>query len=58
MGRVSRGHPLTWLNDEPLIAAGELEKVRDYYAADWQACQDYVAEQSERLGVKRSATAK
>lgn len=31
------------LSSKPLIGPEELAKVRDYYAADWQACHDYAA---------------
>lgn len=51
--RLARFAPDSWLNDEPLIEEGQLQKVRDYYASDWQACRDYVEEQSRRLGVQR-----
>ncbi|NND82332.1 MAG: hypothetical protein HKN50_07885 [Gammaproteobacteria bacterium] len=52
--RLARFAPESWLNDEPLIEPAELEKVKHYYAEDWQACQQYVAAQAERLGVQRT----
>lgn len=53
--RLAKFAPDSWLSDEPLMDSARLEQIRDYYQADWQACQDYVAEQSQRLGVSRNS---
>ena len=53
--RIAKFAPDSWLNDEPLIAKGSLEKVTAFYKEDWQACQEYVEQQSLRLGVRRSS---
>lgn len=52
--RLAKFAPDSWLNDEPLIAEGSLDRVTTFYQDDWQACQEYVEEQSQRLGVSRS----
>lgn len=36
--------PEHWLSAEPLIPAGELEKVRAYFQDDWEKCQRYALE--------------
>lgn len=46
--------PESWLSDEPLIEQQRLDQVREFYADDWQQCYDYVAKQSEELGVTRN----
>ncbi|MEO0369021.1 MAG: hypothetical protein AAF197_09590 [Pseudomonadota bacterium] len=51
--RLARFAPDSWLNDEPLIEERDLQEVREFYTEDWQKCLDYVAEQSERIGVPR-----
>jgi len=52
--RLARFAPDSWLSEEPLINQEELVKVKEFYQDDWQACYDYVAEQSNRLGVQRN----
>ena len=39
--------PDAWTSDEPLIEQKELDKVREFYQDDWQACIDYVAQHNE-----------
>lgn len=51
---VARVVPDSWLSDEPLIADGALERVREHYRDDWQACIDYVTAQAQGLGVQRN----
>ena len=41
--------PDTWISDEPLIEQAELDKVRDFFQDDWQACVDFVAKQNNSL---------
>ena len=43
--------PDSWLSEEPLIDKARLEKIKDYYQDDWQACEDYVVEQNIALGL-------
>ena len=50
--RLAKFAPDSWLNQEPLIETGALERVRMYYQDDWQACRQYVDQQAERLGVR------
>ena len=33
--------PEKWYSHEPLIPPGELEKIREYYREDWEACKSY-----------------
>lgn len=46
--------PESWVSNEPLIEAGQLEKIRDFYQQDWQECEAYVAQQAADLGVFKS----
>jgi len=41
--------PDSWISDEPLIEHIELNRVRDFYRDDWQACVDYVAQQNKSI---------
>ncbi len=52
--RLARFAPDSWLDDEPLMRDADLARVRDFYSADWAACQAYVADQCNRLGVSRN----
>ncbi|NNC98894.1 MAG: hypothetical protein HKN85_01805, partial [Gammaproteobacteria bacterium] len=49
---VARYAPDSWLSEEPLIDQARLKEIQDYYQADWQACNDYVAEQNRLLGLE------
>lgn len=49
--RLANFAPESWLSDEPLIDKARLQQIKDYYADDWQACNDYVAEQNKELGL-------
>jgi len=53
--RLIKFAPDSWLSDEPLLDQQHLQNIQEFYADDWRACQEYVAAQSVRLGVKRSA---
>lgn len=55
--RIARFAPDSWLNDEPLLIESHLEAIRDHFADDWQACYEYVAQQSLELGVTRNKPA-
>ena len=55
--RLARFAPSSWLDDEPLIDAEHLERIRDYFDDDWRQCYRYVEEQSLRLGVSRNVPA-
>ncbi len=55
--KMARFAPETWLDNEPLIQQADLDRIREHFAEDWQACYDYVARQSEALGVVRSTPA-
>lgn len=52
--KAARYAPESWLDDEPLLEQRDLEAIQDYFAEDWQACYQYVEEQSLRLGVTRN----
>ena len=52
--RLARYAPDSWLNDEPLIEADDLERVKPFYSQDWEDCLAYVEQQSLRLGVTRN----
>ncbi|MEM7358423.1 MAG: hypothetical protein AAF431_04970 [Pseudomonadota bacterium] len=49
--RLANLAPDSWLSDEPLIEPARLEQIKEYYKDDWQACNDYVAEQNRALGL-------
>ena len=49
--RLANFAPDSWLSAEPLINEARLDQIKDHYATDWQACKDYVAEQSKELGI-------
>ncbi len=36
--------PASWVSQEPLIPQAELDKVRDYFAEEWEKCQAYARE--------------
>lgn len=52
--RLAQFAPDAWLDDEPLLIESHSRAIRDYFADDWQACCDYVDQQSAELGVKRT----
>jgi hypothetical protein len=35
--------PPQWFSDDPLIPPEELEKIREFYTEDWEACRKYAA---------------
>ena len=51
--RLVKFAPDSWLDDEPLLIDSHSDAIREYFASDWQACYDYVEQQSLELGVKR-----
>ena len=55
--RLANFAPDSWLNDELLIPTGALDKVTEFYQSDWQACQEYVAEQASRMGIGQAGSA-
>lgn len=55
--KLARFAPNSWLDSEPLLEQADLERIRDYFAQDWQACYHYVEAQSARLGISRSKNA-
>jgi len=52
--RLARFAPDSWLNDEPLLIESHSKAIQEYFADDWQACYDYVEQQSRELGVGRN----
>lgn len=52
--RLANFAPDSWLSDEPLIDEDRLVEIKNYYDQDWQACIDYVEQQSQELGVSRN----
>lgn len=54
--RLAKFAPESWLSDEPLIREERLQQIKQYYADDWLACEEYVAEQARELGVSKNLT--
>ena len=42
--------PARLYSQEPLIPPGELEKIREYYKDDWEACHEYAGKVREEVG--------
>ncbi len=42
--------PDKYYNHEPLIPPGELEKIKEYYAEDWEACHAYASQHNKTGG--------
>ena len=38
---IGKALPASWFDEAPLIPPGELEKVREYFKEDWEACREY-----------------
>ena len=54
--RIVKFAPDSWLSDEPLIDRDRLIQIREKFQADWQACEQYVAQQNQALGIRPTTT--